>query len=76
MPRCNPRSDPERFRKIQLEQQQIKQEYGSSVTMARRCPYCLHRVEILYRGNHGMSQTRCQKCGEEIFFPPASFRLA
>ena len=46
------------------------------MTLARLCPYCGHKIEILSRGTHGYAFTKCPNCGENVGFPPVSFRLA
>lgn len=69
-------SNPGRYAQVAAEQEQLKQTYSSSITMARLCPFCSHKVEVLCRGNHGSAYNQCPKCGETIFFPPVSFRRA
>lgn len=69
-------NDPARYARVTAEQEELKRTYSSSLTMARLCPYCGHKVEILCRGAHGGSYTRCPNCGEQVFFPPVSFRIA
>lgn len=69
-------SDPARYAKVAAEQEELKKAYSSSLTIARLCPYCRHKIEILCRGTHSGSFIRCPNCGEQVFFPPISFRLA
>lgn len=45
--------DPQRYSCIQTEQQELKKQYSSHITMARICPYCQNKLEILCKGNHG-----------------------
>ena len=45
--------DPQRYSCIQTEQQELKKQYSSHITMARMCPYCQNKLEILCKGNHG-----------------------
>lgn len=69
-------SDPARYAQIRAEQQALEKAHSSSVKMARLCPYCDHKIEILCRGTHSGTYTKCPNCGETIFFPPVSFRRA
>lgn len=69
-------ADPARYAQVQAEQQQLKDAHSSSMHIARLCPYCDHKVEILCRGIHSGTYLKCPNCGEDIFFPPVSFRLA
>lgn len=39
--------DPQRYSCIQTEQQELKKQYSSHITMARMCPYCQNKLEIL-----------------------------
>ena len=68
--------DPVHYAKVMAEQEELRKAYSSSMTMARLCPYCGHKIEILCRGDHGGSYNRCPNCGENVFFPPVSFRMA
>ncbi len=79
MPRYNiQEKDPDRYAKVKAEQEQLRAECArnSSMTMARLCPYCEHKIEILLRGIHGYSFLKCPNCGEQVGFPPVSFRMA
>lgn len=38
--------DPQRYSCIQTEQQELKKQYSSHITMARICPYCQNKLEI------------------------------
>ena len=67
--------DPQRYSCIQTEQQELKKQYSSHITMARICPYCQNKLEILCKGNHGAVYVKCPHCGEQVFFPPVAFRL-
>ena len=69
-------ADPARYAEVVHEQADLKGSYASRMTMARLCPYCDHKIEVLYRGNHGSSSIKCPNCGEEVFFPPVSFRMS
>lgn len=66
--------NPTYYAQVSAEQEELKRAYSSSMTMARLCPYCQHKIEILCRGSHGGCYTRCPSCGEQVFFPPVSFR--
>ena len=50
--------DPQRYSCIQTEQQKQKKQYSSHITMARICPYCQNKLEILCKGNHGAESVR------------------
>ena len=79
MPRYNiQEKDPDRYAKVKAEQEQLRAECArnSSMTMARLCPYCEHKIEILLREIHGYSFLKCPNCGEQVGFPPVSFRMA
>ena len=52
----------------------LKKQFSGQYTVARICPFCDCKVEILYRGSHGPSSIKCPNCGEEVLFPPVSFR--
>ena len=69
-------SDPERYAQVRAEQQALEKAHFSSVRLARLCPYCDHKVEVLCRGTHSGTYVKCSHCGEDIFFPPVSFRRA
>ena len=57
--------DPERYAQVKAEQEELKLQFS----MAE------HKIEILYRGEHGPSRAKCPNCGEEVVFPPIAFRL-
>jgi len=69
-------ADPALYEQILQEQRELRGTYASRVTMARLCPYCNHKLEVLCRGSHGSSSIKCPNCNEEVFFPPVSFRRA
>ena len=62
--------------KKQAEQQELKKQYSSHTTMARLCPYCQNKLEVLCKGTHGASYVKCSQCGEQVFFPPVTFRIS
>ena len=68
--------NPERFALVREEQEDMKRQYRGMLKVARLCPYCDHRVEDLARGQHGYTMAKCPNCGQEVVFPPISFRLA
>lgn len=77
MPRVNIKQvDPVRYAQVAAEQEELKRAYSSQIKVARLCPYCGHKVEVLCRGTHSGTYTKCPNCGEDIFFPPISFRRA
>lgn len=69
-------ADPLRYAQVLAEQQELKRTHSSSIRMARLCPFCEHKVEVLCRGSHSATYLKCPSCGEDIFFPPVMFRRA
>ena len=69
-------ANPVLYEQVMQEQNELRGTYASRVTMARLCPYCNHKLEVLCRGSHGSSSIKCPNCNEEVFFPPVSFRRA
>ena len=69
-------NDPERYARIKAEQIDLKKQADSKLKLIRLCPYCEHRVESVAQGSHSYVITKCPHCGEEIVFPPISFRRA
>ena len=69
-------SDPAHYAQVRAEQQVLEKTYSSSVRIARLCSYCDHKVEVLCRGTHSAAYVKCPNCGEDVFFPPVSFRRA
>lgn len=55
MPRYNVPKNPARYAKVKAEQERLRAECArnSSMIMARLCPHCDHKSEILFRGTHG-----------------------
>ena len=70
------RIDSAQYEKIKTEQEELKEKYLCGVTMARLCPYCHNKVEILCKGHHAASFQKCPHCGEKVVFPPVEFRTA
>ena len=64
--------DPQRYSCIQTEQQELKKQYSSHITMARICPYCQNKLEILCKGNHGAVYVKCPHCGEQASIEQAA----
>ncbi len=76
MPRYDVKTkDPVRYARVKADQDKIAQEFFCGVMLARLCPYCGTKIEVLCRGSHAASQSKCQNCGEEVKFPPVQFRL-
>ncbi len=74
MPRVNIRqTDPVRYAQVAAEQEMLKQTYSSQMQIARLCPYCSHKVEVLCRGTHSGAYSKCSNCGETVFFPTHHF---
>lgn len=77
MARVNIReSNPYRYARVKAEQEKLQKQFCGGVMMARLCPYCDHKIEILCRGTHGPAYIKCPNCGEESLFPTVSFRRA
>ena len=77
MPRIDVKqTDPFRYARVKAEQETLRRQCAGSITVARLCPYCDHKVEVLCRGTHGAAYVKCPSCGESVLFPPISFRLA
>ena len=75
MPKINIKeSDPVRYAQVRAEQEALEKALSTTVKMARFCPYCSHKIEILCRGTHSAAYVKCPNCGEDTFFPPVSFR--
>lgn len=68
--------DPVRYAKIKSEQNELVRECSTRMQLARICPYCNHKVTIIYQGQHSYTKEKCPNCGEEVIFPPVSFRIA
>ena len=49
MPRCNIREEnPAKYAQVKAEQEKLRAEcsQSSSITLARLCPYCGHKIEL------------------------------
>ena len=69
-------TNPDHYAQAAAEQEALKRTYSSTIQIARLCPFCGHKVEVLCRGTHSGVYTKCPNCGESIFFPPITFRMA
>ena len=67
---------PDPSQKAEQERLRAEGVRSSNMTLARLCPYCDHKIEILFRGSHGYSFIKCPNCGENVGSPPVSFRRA
>ena len=77
MPKINIREkDPELYEKVKSEQNKMRTQCNARVKVARLCPYCGHKITTIYKGEHGYATEKCGNCGEDVIFPPISFRLA
>lgn len=77
MPKTNPKAeDPERYKQVKEQQQALFNQCNTKMTMARICPYCRHRIAIVFSGTHSFTQDKCPNCGEDVIFPPVCFKLA
>lgn len=68
-------SNPSRYAQVRAEQEALQKEFSGQL-IARICPYCGHKIELLYRGSHGAASIKCANCGEYVTFPPVAFRMA
>lgn len=68
--------DPAHFEKVLQDQAQLRKEYDTTSKIARICPICGRKAEVLCRGYHSGGTMKCPLCGHEIFFPPVYFRTA
>lgn len=68
-------ADPIRYARVKAEQEALRKQFDGLV-IARLCPYCSHKIEMLYRGSHGACRVKCPHCGEDVTLPPVSFRIA
>ena len=68
-------SNPGRYAIIKAEQDRLREKCSILMTISMNCPYCGHQVLRLYKGDHSYLNAKCSKCGEEICFPPVSFRI-
>lgn len=76
MPKINAKEkNPTRYALAAAEQEALKKTYSSTIQIARLCPFCDHKIEVLCRGTHSGAYTKCPNCGESVFFPPIAFRL-
>lgn len=55
-------------------QNRIMEEIAGKPSLARMCPFCKHKVETLYKGEHGYSEKPCPNCGRIVYFSPVKFR--
>lgn len=69
------KENPELYERVSKEQRALR-EKCSHYKVARLCPYCGHKVTTVYKGDHGYSDEKCTNCGENVLFPPISFRMA
>ena len=69
-------NNPVHYAKVKAEQEKLRRQCSSELSIARICPYCRHRITILFRGQHSYSKEKCPNCGEEVIFPPIQFRMA
>ncbi len=75
MPKVNIQQvNPERYAQVKAAQDSLRKQCSGMMKMVRLCPYCDHRVENVVRGEHGYTFAKCSNCGEEVVFPPVSFR--
>ena len=66
--------NPEHYAQVRADQDALRAKCKGMIKMVRLCPYCEHRVENVARGEHGYTFAKCSNCGEEVVFPPVSFR--
>jgi hypothetical protein len=68
--------DPDHYEKIKAEQERLKKQCDCMMRVARICPYCRHKITVACKGSHGFETVKCPNCGEDVIFPPLSFRIA
>jgi len=68
--------NPEHYERVKAQQDALRAKCSAHLSIARLCPYCEHRVSVVLKGEHSYSKEKCPHCGEDIIFPPISFRLA
>lgn len=77
MPKVNiEQRNPELYSKVKEQQAALMNMCSGAITIVRICPYCKHKIAEVVQGQHGYFMTKCDKCGEDVVFPPLSFRKA
>lgn len=75
MPKVNiQQTNPVHYAMVKATQDALRSQCSGMMKMVRLCPYCEHRVVNIARGEHGYTFAKCSSCGEEVIFPPVSFR--
>lgn len=70
MPKYDVRTEnPERFARVHAEQTELWKTFRAAANALRSCPYCDHKIAILYPGYHSPEAQKCPNCGEVIVFP-------
>lgn len=67
---------PERYERVKKEQKELESICESQLRLARLCPYCHHKISVVIRGEHSYTSEKCPNCGEDVVFPPISFRMS
>lgn len=62
-------TDPEHFEAIDRQQRIYRKEFNKRVSGAMMCPYC-RNILMYFAGSRGMTQVKCNRCGQEVVFPP------
>lgn len=69
------KKDPAHYAAVKAMQEKMINQCSMGVKLAKLCPYCMHKIEIIQSGSHGASHVKCPHCKEEVFFPPIFFRM-
>ena len=73
MPRFDPKTDPTRYEVATFFNDALTAELRGQPCIARLCPFCDQKVELLYPGRHSASRGKCPNCGEQVAFPAVTF---
>lgn len=75
MPKCSIHErEPALYANAKGVQARLAASLLGQPALGRLCPYCQHKVAILYPGHHGAERLKCPNCGEEVYFPPVNLR--
>lgn len=70
------KTDPVRYAKVKAQQDRLREQCEGTPTVIRVCPYCKHKIAEVVQGNHGFCFAKCERCAEDVIFPPVCFRMA
>ena len=63
------RKDPDRQAIAAFFTDTLMAELRGQPCIARLCPYCDQKVQLLYPGRHSAARSKCPNCGEQLAFP-------